>query len=122
MGFTPMLGIIRQMGNKLPRPNLFISLLLLSLVVRILASLAIGLRETPYALDAGDEREYAVQADLMVHGLYSLDFRRPIGYVSYLALLDLITFGNFKLIQLANVAVFSLTAPITYFLVRRVIG
>jgi 4-amino-4-deoxy-L-arabinose transferase-like glycosyltransferase len=118
-----MISMTRQLGNKLGRPNnLFVYLLLLSLVVRVLASFAIGLRETPYSLDEGDEREYAVQAYFMVHGLYSVDFRRPIGYVSYLAFLDLITFENFKLIQLANVAVFSLTAPMTYLLVRRVIG
>jgi dolichyl-phosphate-mannose--protein O-mannosyl transferase len=47
--------------------------------------------------------------------------RRPVGYVSFLALIQLITLGNFAALQLANAAVFSLTAPIMYLLVRRVV-
>jgi hypothetical protein len=47
--------------------------------------------------------------------------RRQVGYVSFLALVQLITLGNFAALQLANAAVFSLTAPITYLLVRRVV-
>src|SRR5947208_10083893 len=118
-----MIGAVAESSAVVRTPcRTFSLLLILSLVVRIGASLAIGLRPDPSFLDIGDEREYYEQASAITRGAYSVDMRRPIGYVSLLALFKLITADNFAALQLMNAAVFSLVAPLLYFLVRRVLG
>jgi 4-amino-4-deoxy-L-arabinose transferase-like glycosyltransferase len=101
---------------------LFTILLVLSLTVRIAASLGVGLRPDPSYLDVGDEHEYYSQAAAIVQGHYELDLRRPVGYVAIEALFQFISLGSFAALQLLNAAVFSLVAPLTYLLVWRVAG
>ena len=100
--------------------HLFLLLLALALSVRIGASLALGaVRSDPSFLDM-DEQEYYQYAGDLLRGEYQFSSRRTLGHVVVIALYRLLSFDNFTVTQLFTTAVFSLAAPLTYLLVRRI--
>ncbi|XGV98275.1 MAG: hypothetical protein ACAF41_04930 [Leptolyngbya sp. BL-A-14] len=111
------------MFNKLGKTQyLFLLLLTLAVVIRIWASLAIlELRANPSLLDM-DEQEYYQLAGNLLNGNYEFNSRRTLGHVLVLAAYRFITFDNFFATQLLPIIVFSLSAPLMYLLVRRLIG
>ena len=122
MNYFDISALGKETGTARQMRIIFWALLCFSLVARVVLSLMIGLRPDPSYLDLGDEREYYELSSNILHGGSGFNLRRPIGYVSYLALLRFVTFDNFTLLQIANAAISSLAAPLTYLLVLRVVG
>ena len=110
------------MRHRLNQPKyLFLFLIALSAFVCVGAALALGLAVDVSLLEA-DEKEYYDLAGELIQGKYEFNLRRPPIHVLMLALLRLVSFDNLVATQVLVSAIFSLTGPLMYVLVRRITG
>ncbi len=108
------------MLNRLTKPKyLFLFLIALSASVCVGAALALDPAVDVSLLEA-DEKEYYDLAGELIQGTYKFNLRRPPIHVLILALLRLISFDNLVATQLLVSAIFSLTGPLMYVLVRQI--
>jgi hypothetical protein len=92
-----------------------------SIAVYVGTSLAIHRLDDPSRMDA-DEQEYYGLAGGLIHNGYTFSLRRPPVHVLILAILRILSFDNLPATRALAAAVFSLSAPFTYILARRLTG
>lgn len=103
------------------RPHLaFLALYALSLCACLALGLLHGFRASPLALDA-DEREYYDLAGHLMQGSVPLSARRTLGFPMVLAALRAIH-DDIVFVQTAVAALYALSAPLLFLLVRQVSG
>lgn len=98
----------------------FLGLVVLAVVVYIGASFAIGHRPNPQSLDMDEQDYYSISTQLL-EGTYEFNPRRPLGYPFLLVCLRWLTFDNFQALQVLAAALFSLSGPLVYLVVKKVI-
>lgn len=99
----------------------FIGLVVLSATINIGATLALGITTDIHQLDA-DEREYYLLSQDLLDGNYEFQSRRVLGHVILLAGIQALTGGNIVAEQILITFIFSLTAPLTFLLVRKMLA
>lgn len=99
----------------------FIALVILSATLNIGATLALGVTTDIQQLDA-DEREYYLLSQDLLDGNYEFQSRRVLGHVILLAAIQALTRGNIVAEQVLITFIFSLIAPLTFLLVRKILA
>ena len=100
--------------------NVFLALLLISLVVDLGFGLLYKFRASPAQLEA-DEFEYYRMATRLMDGSFVLTARRTLAYPMVLVGIRSIT-DSFLLLQAVITTIFSFSAPLLFLVVRRVTG
>ena len=110
----PAEGSLRQ---RFTPARMFLALYAVSLTIDLLVGLIFRFRTSPFALEA-DEREYYEIARGMLAGTVELTPRRSLGFPVLEAAFQQVT-GNFIVLQCAIAAIYALSAPLLFLLVRR---
>lgn len=106
--------------TALPPPVLFVLLYMVALVAGTVAGVAVGYAANPGQLDF-DEREYWGLSSQLRDGHFAIFPRRTAAYPLILAALRLVS-SSFLVTQMLVTAVFALSAPMLFLLVRRLSG